>query len=373
MTELASSSTSIREPTKGGESQMQRRTAIIATLAILIAAGIAAGGYAWWTRTPRYALAQAYKAIENHDVTTFHKYVDVDTLCKRAIDDVVSEVTEGTDKQDSTGMAQVGTAFAEGLIQVFKPRLVDMAKSQIDKYVETGRTAPPSDNEGDKAPDVQLTSIRERLGVPADLAVTHLAITTNGATATASIPYHNAELGIDQTLKLLLRDVGDHWQVVQLANLGDLLREVDKVKQDRLDAANQKIVTAMDHSLQLDGVAKKNHSDQWGISKKVSVLGQFENTGKVAIKDFEGSLIVRDASGKKVRELGIKASMEIPAGEKKDLLWQFDINEFIDKDEALWKLPDGPMQANFVPEKLDLSDGTSFVTYSSWDDLQAHP
>jgi len=48
----------------------------ITTIFVLVIIVVAAAIYYWqWTHSPKYSLLQAKKAIENHDIVSFEKYV----------------------------------------------------------------------------------------------------------------------------------------------------------------------------------------------------------------------------------------------------------------------------------------------------------
>ncbi|MGE5422809.1 MAG: hypothetical protein ACM3QW_06075, partial [Ignavibacteriales bacterium] len=47
---------------------------------LLIFVVVGAGGYWYWTSTPQYSIRQIDRAVSNHDLVTFRKYVDMNTV-----------------------------------------------------------------------------------------------------------------------------------------------------------------------------------------------------------------------------------------------------------------------------------------------------
>ena len=51
-----------------------------------------AGGFFYWrfTSSPKYALLQISRAVENHDTQTFQQYVEMDHITSNVVDQTIS-------------------------------------------------------------------------------------------------------------------------------------------------------------------------------------------------------------------------------------------------------------------------------------------
>ena len=110
-------------------------------IGILVAILIAVSFYFfYWTKTPQYSLVQIQKAIQNHDIDTFEKHVDLDSLYSKVVDDFI---VEGM-KKEKSGLDQT---LAAGFIQLFKPTMVSLLKDATVEKIKGNK----NDSEKGKA------------------------------------------------------------------------------------------------------------------------------------------------------------------------------------------------------------------------------
>ena len=97
----------------------KRHLCCVIGLIIVLLVGIL--GYKYWTGTPLYSLKMVAKAVEKHDLINFKKYVDVDSVVSRMIDQSI-EYEMSSEPDDAMN------DFAMGIVQLIKPKMVDMVK-----------------------------------------------------------------------------------------------------------------------------------------------------------------------------------------------------------------------------------------------------
>jgi hypothetical protein len=166
---------------------------------VIVAAAGAFVLYRYHTGTPRYALAQAQKAVAQRDLLRFEAYVDVD----RVADSLVSGLLAATaqhERRPRDAWGRLGEAFGHSLLGVMGSRLRQEIAADIRDGVRHGRT-----------PDERRVVLKRLQRVEQE-----------GDAATAS---YDVEVdGKPTTLVLRLVKGERYWRVVAVENADDLYR-----------------------------------------------------------------------------------------------------------------------------------------------------
>lgn len=126
---------------------------IIAIVALLIAA-VAGWYFMYFTKTPVYSLNEARVAVEKHDVATFKKHVDLDSIFGSAYDDLISVELEKPEVKENPF-----TGFAQVILKGMKSQIVGaMSNACYDKIGEA-----PQDNSA--AQDTQSAKADESMAL----------------------------------------------------------------------------------------------------------------------------------------------------------------------------------------------------------------
>jgi len=220
---------------------MTKRKLVSVALAAVLLAG-AAFAYWHWTRTPTYSLRQMQKALETHDVAKFEKYVDVKCVSSRLIDDMMIEALK--ESQSQSGAEALGTALGAGLVQLMKPRLVGAVHEQFIRLVERGsfRSSTPATSES-ASEESSLRSMSEQIGADDGSFKGIEYIKKQGKIALVGLEFRNAELDADLVLELKLRDMGGYWQLVEFANLTELLQKTKGLQEVKDDPMGKRLIS----------------------------------------------------------------------------------------------------------------------------------
>jgi hypothetical protein len=188
------------------EAEMKRGVVfgVVGCLAFLfVLAAVGAGGAYWYyTRTPDYSLRQIGHALKTHDTTLFEKHVDVDAVCNAAVDAFLAD-TRGDVPRDKWEAA--GQGVGNAIVNLLRPQIVAKARREIAKAIERGGS-------------VEGRRYALRTG----------AIARDGAVATADLWLDEKDApsrANSVRLALRLRDKGGYWQVFEISNLDELIRE----------------------------------------------------------------------------------------------------------------------------------------------------
>ncbi len=195
---------------------------------LLLLLVLAVGGFAYYryyTTTPTYSLLQAQRAVSAHDPATFEQYVDVESVAGGLIEQVGQQ-------RGLLSAINPGSWLVKGLSAALKPALAAGARKQVDTYIATG-----SVEEARKAGAGKFSLAGVVSKVVSDSSE------FKGVAYENILPGGMAEVGIEFTqprydttllVKLRLADKGDHWQVKEIANAGEIIGHVGRMEKQRL-------------------------------------------------------------------------------------------------------------------------------------------
>jgi hypothetical protein len=206
---------------------------------IVVLAALAGGGYWYWTTTPQYSLIQAKDSFKNHDIVTFTKYVDIDSVSGDVVDFVVSKPVGAL-----SDLGPVGKIFSFGLVSFVKPQIVDSVKQQVTNLVLQGgvnsSSATPKDQtiqpvanfsfSGDTPRKISLKNMIRDLGFRGKIYHGIAYVRTEGKVAFTGLNLMNRKYNRDFVLELRMHDMGGYWRIDQLSNLGEFVSEIYKLE-----------------------------------------------------------------------------------------------------------------------------------------------
>jgi hypothetical protein len=157
-----------------------------------------------------YSLAQAAEAIRLHDMEQFEKYVDVESVASSALDSIMAySARRAGIKTDDLG------GLASGMMMLLKPQAIAAFRGQVRSAIEGGNMQVLKNGQGGFLADLwnqnngQPVTEIETLWREGKIALARVTLTPKGA----------AESRFD----LKLRQREGHWQVIELANVEELL------------------------------------------------------------------------------------------------------------------------------------------------------
>jgi len=113
----------------------------------------------YYTKTPTYSLNLIKDSIQKHDVATFKKHVDLDSLISRGYDDLMA--VSMNDLKDNS----LGAGFAKGLIEMMKPTITNALKDGALRAVENGKWEDVPSNGQTDTSSVKSEEIADRAGI----------------------------------------------------------------------------------------------------------------------------------------------------------------------------------------------------------------
>lgn len=196
---------------------------------VLLALG--AAGYYYYRslkQGPGGALVAAAAAVQAHDMAAFEKYVNVNSVTTHLVDDVTQQGSA------LTSLVPGGGLLVGGAMRLLKPTLTKAARQEVQRYVETGSLEAAAAGAPQRRVNVSLTGLASKI-VSADSEFKGVKYTREeGDNAFMGLEISQPKYDTTMVVEVQLRRQGDHWQMTQIVNGGELLRNVALLEKKRL-------------------------------------------------------------------------------------------------------------------------------------------
>ncbi|GAB2945265.1 hypothetical protein GCM10027048_07800 [Hymenobacter coalescens] len=203
-----------------------KRVLLLLALAILVI-----GGYLYYRSVstgPKFALGQAVKAVHDHDVSSFEKYVDVESVTGSLVDQVA-------DQGKALGlMLPGGGLVAKGVLGLAKPQLAKAARKEVQHFVETGSLEAAAESQPQRLVKVSMAGLASRVISPESSFKGVKYVNEQGEQALVGLEFTQPKYDTTMVLEVKMRDRGDYWQVTEVTNLGQTLGHVARLEKQRL-------------------------------------------------------------------------------------------------------------------------------------------
>ena len=198
-------------------------------LVLLIAVGV--GGYYYYRNLkqgPSGALMAAAAAVQTHDMATFEKYVDVNSVTSHLVDDVAQQGAMLSSLMPGGGLVMGGA------MRLLKPALAKAAHQEVQRYVETGSLEAAAAAAPKRLVSLSLTGLASKVVGP-DSQFKGIKYTREeGDNAYMGLEVSQPRYDTTMVVEVKLRRQGDHWQMTQIMNSGELLRNAAALEKKRL-------------------------------------------------------------------------------------------------------------------------------------------
>ena len=198
-------------------------------LVLLLALG--AGGYYYYRSLkngPKGALVSAAAAVQTHDMAAFEKYVDVNSVTSHLVDDVAQQGAV------LTSLLPGGSLMMGSALRMLKPTLAKAARKEVQRYVETGSLEAAAAASPKRLVNVSLTGLASKIVSPESEFKGVKYSREEGDNAYVGLEVTQPKYDTTMVVEVKMRRQGDHWQITQITNSGELLRGVARLEKKRL-------------------------------------------------------------------------------------------------------------------------------------------
>ena len=307
-------------------------------------------------KTPEYSLLQLRQAVENHDITSFEKYVDVQGVIDDLVDPLL-EVEKFKGKSDNELVA-LGELIYRKLRYPSKPQLAEATRYQLIDYVETGEYKAGNNETGTLSPEVILANIWHEV-TGGNVAFEEIKyIKSEGDLARAGLNVCFKEYNSTLVLDLMLKSRDDYWQVTGLGNFPEFVRQLVVLR-------NKNILQAMNQTLVLEDVEKSTTDGRWGIGRKVIFETKVKNQGKKEIDRYALKIICITKNGEELDSFVITNRGNILPGTEGKGSWYRDINVFTGKGKMLYETDRSDMHITTSVESIVFADESTLELWGN--------
>ncbi|WP_305029943.1 hypothetical protein [Hymenobacter convexus] len=200
-------------------------------LILVLLLALVGGGYYYFQNLkngPKGALVSAAAAVQSHDMAAFEKYVDVSSVTGHLVDDVAQQGGA------LTSLLPGGSLMMGGAMRMLKPALAKAARQEVQRYVETGSLEAAAAAAPKRLVNISLTGLAGRVVSPESEFKGIKYTREEGDNAFVGLEVTQPKYDTTMVVEVKMRRQGDHWQMTQITNSGELLRGVAQLEKKRL-------------------------------------------------------------------------------------------------------------------------------------------
>jgi hypothetical protein len=190
-------------------------------LLFVVLLALAAGAY-YYVKSkkdgPTGALVQAAAAVRAHDVASFEKFVDVGSVTSHLVDNVASHGSL------LTALVPGGGLMMGGALRLLKPTLASAARKEVVRYVETGSVAAAAEAAPKHGMNLSILGLAGKVVGPDSKFNGIKYATEQGDQALVGIEFTQPRYDTTMVIEVKMLRRGDHWQMTEITNTGELLR-----------------------------------------------------------------------------------------------------------------------------------------------------
>jgi hypothetical protein len=159
------------------------------------------GGVIYWNyiTSPEYSLLKIKESIDNHDITTFEKYVDIDGIIMRAL----SEIPEVIGKEKETGF--FGEEINQLIMSVLQGPITKIAKESLRAFIERGHFDKKFTEKG------AISKLLQKVPLDSFKFISLKEIRKEGKICKVPLQIYIEAYDGDTVVELMMRDKGSYW------------------------------------------------------------------------------------------------------------------------------------------------------------------
>jgi len=167
--------------------------------------------------------------VQAHDVAAFEQYVDVSSVASNLVDQV-------TQQGSALKLLNPGSMAFTGALRMLKPQLAQAARQEVQRYVETGSVAAAAEAAQSKSVmNISLLGVASKVVSPdSRFKDVQYVKEENDQQALVGLEFTQPKYDTTLVVELKMLNRGDHWQVTEITNTGDLLKHVARLEKQRL-------------------------------------------------------------------------------------------------------------------------------------------
>ena len=298
-------------------------------------------GYWQYTITkPEYSFWQAKKAVDEHDLMLFDKYVDTGLLVENIVDQFIETAITNIEKK-SEGLEGFDPSMTKGIVVKFKPKLTSIIKKKVISFVKTGDLKKESTSKSQEAlkrePEKKFPfkNIWNNLSGNKNDFQEVGYVKEEGKTAYIGLKFFLEKLEKPFIVDFKMRSVGNFWQVTEIVNFSNVMEKLDKLNNGQLKALEKSIFEQIKSTLIVDKREKYNFGDMW--DEKVDFEVKLKNERSKTVNNLKTRRFDYKPGGKQVTRMSLQGDEKTPSEQSDGDSLNSDVNKPGDFNEELYK------------------------------------
>ncbi len=211
--------------------QMNLKLILAVALLVLV---LIAGGF-WYMRfhrhTPERTISDIRQALEKHDMKTFERCVDVDSVLNSSYDGFVEGLIDAEIVMPDDAKTAVGD-----IVRMMKDPILTSFKNAIEQYVSTGKWTEDDGKDPTRITEASELLSRSGLTKTDFRNVESVTKTQDKNIAIANILVYQQEAGSEFTFEVVLTQNEDgQWRVTEIRNFRDFITMVSQARRAQLE------------------------------------------------------------------------------------------------------------------------------------------
>lgn len=299
----------------------KHRAASMVLVLVALVMAMAGWYFLYWVKSPSYSLNLIREAVRNHDVETFRRHVDTETLYGQLYDDVVIWSLEKEGLNNSLAM---------GFAAALKPAVVAALMEKTDEAIGKNEALEAGDA------DTPMGYVIGQTGAAHSTFKGVSDVVTGGDSAVVSLTFHDANLGRDFLIKVNMERLPDGaWKAVSLADFQEYLAAYDAAKADKLKAMNADIQKAIAAIAQIEQIGEPVLITQNGAH---ILSAPFVLTNKTAGERLQTVIIhsvLANGEGKILYEGRDQVTVNLAPGQSHSMGFGHPVNPYIASEKEI--------------------------------------
>jgi len=296
-------------------------------------------GYWQYTITkPEYSFWQAKKAVDEHDLMLFDKYVDTGLLVENIVDQFTETAITNIGKK-SEGFEEFDPSLVRDLVVKFKPQLTSLVKQQVISFVKTGDFEKESKRQEalikERKIEFSLKNIWNNSGGNKNDFQGVEYVKEEGKTAYIGLKFFLKKHAESFIVDLKMRSIDNFWQVTEIVNFSNVMEKLDKLNNGQLEALKKSIFEQIKSTLIVDKKEKYNFGDMW--DEKVNFEVKLKNERSKTVNNLKTRRFYYKPSGKQVTGMSLLGYEKIPLEQSDDDNLSSNVQMSINYGEELYK------------------------------------
>lgn len=331
-----------------------KRIYIVAIIVVIVAGLLTY--FLYWKKTPEYSLGIIRDAITTHNVATFQRHVDLDTLLSRAFDDVV---LGGLEKEGNDVKS-----MAAGFAQAFKQPTVSALKDGVKRYVESGsfevNNQPTTDAQASASTDkISPKDFSKKSGLTSADYRGVAYTKKDGKIAVVGIKIWEKQVAKEFVLDVKMRELDDGtWQIAEVSNLSAYVSLLEQAREQKLAELNKPTEDQIKSAVTVgEATSQKVAGDRWGFSTLLQVTIPLTFNEDKNITELAGTMIVI-SEDKQIFKGTFDSQGSTYKGKVSYLKRSWELNPFIEGQKKIIRIPDNSLVKKVTIRRLKFSDGS---------------